>query len=115
MADRNFVDTSVFLYAVDGSEPAKQRRAKEILRSTQGITVSTQVLTEYYVVATRKLKPSVPEGIASATMEPMARYHCVPMPARRQRAGGGGVRTGCGRGGGGSGRAVPCRRAYGRW
>lgn len=81
MAGKSFVDTNVFVCAVDGSEPARQRRAKEILRSTPGITVSTQVLNEYYVVATRQLKPPVPAEIVGATVERMARYHCVPVDA----------------------------------
>jgi predicted nucleic acid-binding protein len=57
-----FVDTNVLLYARDASEPAKQPRAAEWLRhlwrERLGRT-STQVLSEYYVNATRKLSPGL--------------------------------------------------------
>lgn len=50
-----FVDTNVLVYAHDASEPAKQpiaRAALERLWSTRTGLVSTQVLQEFYVVAT---------------------------------------------------------------
>src|SRR5437868_4333631 len=54
-----FVDANVFLYAHDPSEPVKQARAGEWLshlwRGNLGRT-STQVLSEYYVNATRKFR-----------------------------------------------------------
>lgn len=53
-----FLDTSVLVYSADRHSPARQRRARELLRSVQengnGV-VSTQVLQEFYVAATRKL------------------------------------------------------------
>lgn len=80
-AGRAFLDTNIFLYAADRSEPEKQQRAKEVLLTTSQITVSTQVLNEFYTVATRKLKPPVPESVAAATVEKMTRYLCVPVDA----------------------------------
>ena len=57
-----FVDTNVFLYARDAGEPAKQPRAAAWLvhlwRERAGRT-SMQVLSEYYVNATRKLDPGL--------------------------------------------------------
>ena len=57
-----FVDTNVFLYARDPSEPAKQQRAAEWLaylwRENLGRT-SAQVLSEYYVNLTRKLSTRI--------------------------------------------------------
>lgn len=54
-----FVDTNVLVYARDASEPLKQVRAVEWLaylwRERAGRT-STQVLSEYYVTVTRKLR-----------------------------------------------------------
>lgn len=58
-----FVDTNVLVYALDGSEPAKQPRARawiEHLWRTRGGNVSTQVLHELYVTLTRKLQPGMP-------------------------------------------------------
>ena len=54
--DRAFVDTNVLVYAVDRSSPAKQTRAQSLLAELAGsIAISTQVLLEFYVTATRKL------------------------------------------------------------
>ncbi len=60
---RTFVDTNVLVYAHDASEIEKQRIARAVLEDLwadrSGI-VSTQVLQEFYVVATRKYHPPMP-------------------------------------------------------
>ncbi len=57
-----FIDTNVLAYAHDTSEEAKQAIAKDLLyelwESERG-AVSTQVLQEFYVVATRKFKAAL--------------------------------------------------------
>ena len=57
-----FVDTNVLLYARDASESVKQARAaawlEELWREQRGRT-SIQVLSEYYVNATKKLSPGL--------------------------------------------------------
>lgn len=62
-----FVDANVLVYARDPRDPLKQRRAAEWLdwlwQQRAGRT-SMQVLAEFYVVATRKLAPKVPEEAA---------------------------------------------------
>ena len=54
-----FVDTNVLIYSIDVNYPAKQRRARQLLEglSQQHINgvISTQVLQEYFVIATGKL------------------------------------------------------------
>src|SRR5438552_2837893 len=61
-AELVFVDTNVLLYEWDAREPEKQARAMEWMRrlweSRRG-RLSYQVLTEFYVTATRKLKPGM--------------------------------------------------------
>ena len=55
---KTFIDTDVLLYSVDRSDPVKKARASEVLRTLQASgdgVVSTQVLQECYVAATRKL------------------------------------------------------------
>ncbi len=64
-----FVDTNVLVYARDSSETEKQPRAaawiENLWRSEQG-RLSNQVLNEYYVTVTRKLKPGLsPEAARS--------------------------------------------------
>jgi predicted nucleic acid-binding protein len=59
-AERAFVDTNVLLYAYDNGEPAKQPIAKAVLEqlwTDRSGAISTQVLQEFYHVATRKLAP----------------------------------------------------------
>lgn len=55
-----FVDTNVLVYAHDKSEPVKQQLAQaallELWSSRSGV-LSTQILQEFYSVATSKLKP----------------------------------------------------------
>lgn len=56
--DRAFVDTNVLVYAHDASEADKQPVARamlELLWQDRTGTISTQVLQEFYVTATRKL------------------------------------------------------------
>lgn len=56
--ERSFIDTNVIVYADDRSAGAKGERARHLLHELVGArqgVVSTQVLQEYFVVATRKL------------------------------------------------------------
>lgn len=57
-----FVDTNILAYAHDTSEESKQPIAKDLLdelwESERG-ALSTQVLQEFYVVATRKFEPAL--------------------------------------------------------
>ena len=58
MKSRIFLDTSILIYADDADSGAKRERAQQIIEAalTNGNGVlSTQVLQEYFVVATRKL------------------------------------------------------------
>lgn len=67
MTVRCFVDASVLLQARDARDPLKQARAAEWLerlwQQRSGRT-SFQVLSEFYVMATRKLSPGVAEDLA---------------------------------------------------
>ena len=64
---RTFVDTNVLLYAHDSSQPEKQPIATALLKSLwehRAGVLSTQVLQELYVAATRKLAPPMPRAEA---------------------------------------------------
>jgi predicted nucleic acid-binding protein len=55
---RSFIDTNILVYADDAFEPRKQQLALDLvvdLRARQEGVLSTQVLQEYFVTATRKL------------------------------------------------------------
>jgi predicted nucleic acid-binding protein len=67
MTGHHFVDSNVLVYRHDADEPAKQERARAVLESlwrTRAGRLSTQVLHEFYVTATRKLATPVPCAVA---------------------------------------------------
>jgi predicted nucleic acid-binding protein len=73
-----FVDTSVLLYSEDGADAGKQTQALAWLRELwlkRCGRLSTQVLSEFYVNATRKLKPAMPSGDARAEVRRYQRWH----------------------------------------
>lgn len=54
-----FIDTNIFVYSIDQKEALKKDRAREILKKvidSHQAVISTQVVKEFYVVATTKLK-----------------------------------------------------------
>ena len=62
-----FVDTNILVYARDKSDPVKQARATEIMNILwikRTGRLSPQVLQEFYVTVTRKLKPGLPAAEA---------------------------------------------------
>jgi len=78
LADRVFVDTNVFVYADDDGTPAKRDRARTVLADlvpTGRAVVSTQVLQEFFVVATKKL--GIPVERARQRIEALARLDMV--------------------------------------
>jgi len=59
MSDRVFVDTNILVYAHDLSAQDRHTRAATIVESlweTETGVISTQVLQEFYVTVTRKIK-----------------------------------------------------------
>lgn len=75
MSARRFVDTNILLYARDLSEPTKQPIAEALIRELwQSRTgrLSVQVLNEYFVNATQKLKPGLSKEEAWSDMEALA-------------------------------------------
>jgi predicted nucleic acid-binding protein len=53
-----FFDTNILLYMYGGSDPVKKANAAQLFNAqtrTAGAVLSTQVVLEFYAVATRKL------------------------------------------------------------
>ena len=77
---RTFVDTNVLAYAHDASEQRRQPIAATLLddlwRSREGV-LSTQVLTEFYVVATRKFQPPLPRREARGLVDAYGAWPAV--------------------------------------
>lgn len=64
-----FVDTNILVCARDSSEPEKQANAVQWMThlwSRELGRISVQVLNEYYVTVTQKLKPGFSKGQARA-------------------------------------------------
>jgi predicted nucleic acid-binding protein len=78
MSARSFVDTNVLVYTDDHDSPRKQEIALDLAEAARiegwGV-VSTQVLQEYFVAATRKL--GVAAEIARAKVEIFGRLDLV--------------------------------------
>ena len=75
-----FVDTNVLAYAHDASDQRRQPIAAALIdglwRSRAGV-VSTQVLTEFYVVVTRKFDPPLPRREARGLVDAYAAWQVV--------------------------------------
>jgi predicted nucleic acid-binding protein len=72
-----FLDTNVLVHFFDESEPEKAAIAREILRSVRPLTLSTQVLQEFYVVATRRLEPPFTADEALSVIEHLGELDVV--------------------------------------
>lgn len=79
-APRFFVDTNVFVYAADESpeEQHKHEVASALLATDpDDLVISTQVLQEFYVAVTRKLRIPLPEERAASAVRGMAKLEVV--------------------------------------
>jgi len=76
-----FVDTNILLYAIStqAEESEKNRKAKAIL-SNADLTLSVQVLQEFYVQATRPTRTDpLTHGEATALIQYWLRHRIVPL------------------------------------
>lgn len=82
MSANAFVDTNVLVYARDLAAGAKQRRAEalmtELWESRRG-RISVQVLNEYLVTVTQKLKPGLSRAEAWGEIELYEAWSPLPM------------------------------------
>jgi predicted nucleic acid-binding protein len=82
MTAQIFVDTNVFVYAKQASEPTKQPLAArwlERLWEEQTGRTSVQVLNEYYVTLTRKITPPLPWEDAWDNVKSLIAWNPQPM------------------------------------
>jgi predicted nucleic acid-binding protein len=80
MTGRTFLDSNILIYSVDESqaEKAKHARAVELLSGQAGdLVVSTQVLQEFYMVTTRKLKRPLSEERAAKAVRGIAKLDVI--------------------------------------
>ena len=72
MIDRAFVDTNILVYSKDTSHPEKHARAVDLMESlwtSRCGRISVQVLNEYFVTLTRKLRPGLSPETAWASVQ----------------------------------------------
>ena len=74
-----FVDTNVLLYAISSvREERKKRATARTILDREDCVLSTQVLQEFYVQATRSSRPDpISHEQASALIEAWARFRIV--------------------------------------
>ena len=76
--DRTFVDTNVFVYAIDRHAARKRSRAQTLLLTLgSSIVLSTQVLQEFFVTATRKLGVPLSSEDAEQRVDELSRLDVV--------------------------------------
>ncbi len=75
---KTFIDTNILVYSLDQADPQKQMKARTLLKVAQtsrtGV-LSTQVLQEFYVIATGKLK--LEPTLAKRITQSMANFTTV--------------------------------------
>ena len=83
MTERAFVDTNIWVYTVDRSDPAKRERARVAItpRTDAHIAISSQVLSEFYTVVTRKLQPPLSDEQAAQMVDRLSQLPVVPVDA----------------------------------
>jgi predicted nucleic acid-binding protein len=84
MTGMHFVDTNILVYLHDSKEPEKQERATRIIESLWrhgSGRLSFQVLSEFYAVATRKLKPGLAPDVARQEVRDLMNWDPQPPSA----------------------------------
>lgn len=75
MSVKYFVDTNILIYTRDSTEPEKQPKAEQWLKhlwENESGRISTQVMNEYYVTATQKLKPGLSKEQARSDLRALS-------------------------------------------
>jgi predicted nucleic acid-binding protein len=78
MSGRVFVDTNILIYAYDidaGSKHTKAARVIEDLWTSRNGALSVQVLQEFYVNVTRKIRKPLTKRLAREVLEAYAAWH----------------------------------------
>ena len=79
-----FIDTNILVYSRDAGEPLKQAKARRVLAilwETGLGRISHQVLNEYYVTVTRKLKPGLPKVDARDDVDTLLAWQPLALTA----------------------------------
>lgn len=72
MTDKVFFDTNILVYANDSAEARKQEIARNLTKNAireHRAVISVQVLSEFWVTVTQKIKNPLPESVAEKELE----------------------------------------------
>ncbi len=75
MSANTFLDTNILVYAYDEHEPEKQIRAQTLLRKAiqeESAVLSVQVLGEFFVVVTRRIKEPLSSSDAEKIIDTLS-------------------------------------------
>ncbi len=90
MIDRVFVDSNILIYAHDFDAGVRQQRAADCLRrlwEARSGRLSTQVLQEFYVTVTQKIRSPLNKSVAREVVRSYAEWvHSLIMPGTVLRA-----------------------------
>lgn len=76
MRDKFFIDTNIFAYAVDQANKTKQATARKLIATqARKAAISTQVMQEFFVAATRKLNISALK--AKELVHKLGGFQCI--------------------------------------
>jgi len=81
---RAFFDTNVLVYLFDAGAPEKQAAARDLLEREANagrVTLSTQVLQEFFVTVTRKLAVPLPHSEAERAVRSLSEFSLVQVDA----------------------------------
>jgi len=77
---RAFVDTNVLVYMHDRNEESKREQAQTLfLNPNLDLIISSQVLGEFYMTVTRKIRQPLTAAQAKAAVETLAELEVVPV------------------------------------
>lgn len=80
MGTRVFIDTNVLVYLYDQTDVTKQQIAAELLLDEDlDLVISTQVLSEFFVVVTRKIKQPLTIADAIEVVEDLSELEVAPL------------------------------------
>ena len=80
MTGSTFLDTNVLVYGIDTRDSAKHERAVGLLAdSSQMYVVSGQVLAEFYVAATQRVRPPLTHDDAVERVDELSQLPVVPI------------------------------------
>jgi predicted nucleic acid-binding protein len=86
----DFVDSNVIIYSLQHSDPRKQEIARHLIRDTssEGMTISFQVVSETLNALTQKFSPQMPADEAQTVFVEILRplWRANPSPALYGRA-----------------------------